>query len=43
MSGSFIRAVIAAAAISLAIVTRTDGVPWLALQSELQLFGRLGR
>jgi hypothetical protein len=42
-SGSFIRAVIAAAAISFAIGLEPMAPQWLTLQRKLQLLGGLGR
>ena len=43
MSGSFIRAVMAAAAISFAIGLEPMAPQWLTLQRQMQLFRRLGR
>ncbi len=43
MSGSFIRAVIAAAAISFAIGLEPMAPQWLTLKGKLKLFRRLGR
>jgi len=43
MSGSFIRAVIAAAAISFAIGLEPMAPQWLTLERQLKLLGRLGR
>jgi hypothetical protein len=42
ISGSFIRAVIAAAAISLAIGLEPMAPQWLTLEGELKLFCSLG-